>query len=164
MNRMRSLPEEEEPRSEQSPVEKLNSLQKQLDELRNGLTGHSKAVAAHAGELGQLAYEIVRSRQRRAAVFGSDDLFGEPAWDIFLALYVATEAQQKLSVTGVCDVAGVPLATGLRWIEKLEKGGWVHRIPDPVDHRRFWVLLTERAGTVLRDYLEGIRLQASQGR
>ena len=164
MNRMRKFSDEEEPRSKQSRVAKMNSLHKQLDELRNGLAGHSKADAPHAGELGQLAYEIVRSRQRRAAVFEDDDLFGEPAWDIFLALYVAAEAQQKLSVTGVCDVAGVPLATGLRWIEKLDKSGWVHRTPDPVDHRRFWVLLTERARTVLRDYLEGIRLQASQKR
>jgi len=109
--------------------------------------------------LGQLAREIVFSRQRRAEVFGDGDLFGEPAWDIFLALYAAQEAEHKLSVTGVCEVAGVPLATGLRWIEKLEKEGWVYRTSDPVDRRRFWVQLTERASNLMRSYLEGIRLR-----
>lgn len=159
MNRMRSFSDEEQPRPEQSSVQQRTSLQKQLDELRNGLTGRSNDDATDAGELGQLAQEIVRSRQRRAAVFGDDDLFGEPAWDIFLALYLASEAQQKLSVTGLCDFAGVPLATGVRWIEKLEKGGWLHRTPDPADHRRFWVLLTERASNIMRAYLEEMRLR-----
>src|SRR3990170_6524908 len=109
MNRMRAFPEEEQPSPEQSSVEKLNSLQKQLDELRNGLTGHPQADATHAAKLGQLAQEIVRSRGRRAAAFESNDLFGEPAWDILLGLYVADDAQLKLSITELCDVAGLPL-------------------------------------------------------
>lgn len=142
---------------------RLNSLQKQLDELRAGLIGHSKAEAAEAAELGQLAQEIFHSRQRRAAVFGDSDLFGEPAWDIFLALFAAHEAQHKLSVTDVCDVAGVPLATGLRWIGRLENDGWIFRSPDPVDRRRFWLFLTERALNVMHDYLAEISLRPSQG-
>jgi DNA-binding MarR family transcriptional regulator len=141
----------------------LNSLQKQLDELRSRLTAHPEADAVNAEYLGQLAREIAFSRQRRADMFGDGDLFGEPAWDIFLALYAAQEAQHKLSVTGVCGVAGVPLATGLRWIEKLEKEDWVYRAPDPVDRRRSWLLLTERASNVMRDYLAGMSLRARHG-
>ena len=123
------------------------------------MTAHPAADAMDADDLGQLAREIVFSRQRRADVFGDGDLFGEPAWDIFLVLYAAQEAQHKLSVTGVCDVAKVPLATGLRWIEKLEKDGWVYRTPDPVDRRRTWLLLTERASIVMGDYLSEMRLR-----
>ena len=147
----------------QPALAKLDSIQKQLDELRVRLVGHPKAQATDAGELGQLAQEIVLSRQQRADVFESNDLFGEPAWDIFLALYAAQEAQHKLSVTDVCDLAGVPLATGLRWIGRLEKDGWVYRTPDPVDRRRFWLLLTERASGVMRAYLAGISLRPRQG-
>jgi len=146
----------------QPALARLNSLQKQLDELRIRLTAHPQADAVDAEDLGQLAREIVYSRQRRAKVFGDGELFGEPAWDIFLALYVAQEAQHKLSISGVCDVAGVPLATGLRWIEKLEKEGWLCRTPDPVDRRRSWLLLTERASNVMREYLEGLSLRPSQ--
>ena len=147
----------------QPALARLDALQKQLDELRDRLIGHPKAEATDPGELAQLAQEIVLSRQRRADVFGDGDLFGEPAWDIFLALYAAQEAEHKLSVTGVCDVAGVPLATGLRWIEKLEKEGWVYRTPDPVDRRRTWLLLTERASNVMRDYLAGLSVRPRQG-
>jgi DNA-binding MarR family transcriptional regulator len=147
----------------QPALARLNALQKQLDELRIRLIAHPEADAVDAEDLGQLAQEIVLSRQRRSDVFGDGDLFGEPAWDIFLALYAAQEAQHKLSVTGVCDVAGLPLATGLRWIEKLEKEGWVYRTPDPVDRRRTWLILTERASNVMRDYLAGLSVRPRQG-
>ena len=160
---MREFRGDEVPGSEQPALARLNSLQKQLDELRNRLTAHPEAEPLDVEDLGQLAREIVFSRQRRADVFGDGDLFGEPAWDIFLALYAAQEAQQKLSISSVCDIAAVPPTTGLRWIGKLEKDGWVYRTPDPVDRRRFWLLLTERASNVMRDYLAGISLRPRQG-
>ena len=163
MTRMRKTGSGGLPELERPALARLNSLQKQFDELRNRLTAHPEADAVDEEDLGQLAREIVFSRQRRAAVFGSSDLFGEPAWDIFLALYAAQEAQHKLSVTGVCEVAGVPLATGLRWIEKLEKEDWVYRTQDPVDRRRSWLLLTERASNVMGEYLAGLSLRPGQG-
>jgi len=163
MTRMRAFPEDEVTASKQADLAKLNSLQDQLDDLRNRLMGHPATAAADEAALGQLAQEIVILRQRRAAVFGNSDLFGEPAWEIFLALYSAHEAQQKLSVTGLCEGAGLPLATGLRWIEKLEKENWVYRTPDPVDRRRSWLILTERALNVMRDYLAGLSVRPRVG-
>jgi DNA-binding MarR family transcriptional regulator len=159
---MRAFPEDEVTASKQANLAKLDSLQDQLDDLRNRLMEHPSAAPADKAELG-LAQEIVLLRQRRATVFGNSDLFGEPAWEIFLALYSTHEAQQKLSVTGVCEEARLPLATGLRWIDKLEKEGWVYRAADPVDRRRSWLNLTERALNVMRDYLAGLSLRPSQG-
>lgn len=167
MNRMRQFLDEKVLGSQDSNFAKLNSLQKQLDDLRDRLiaqeSDNSADKAVDKATLGQLAQEIVRSRRRRAAVFQSNDLFGEPAWDILLGLYVVDDAQQKLSVTKVCDVAGLPLTTGLRWIEKLESEAWVCRAPDPVDRRRVLVLLTERASKVMREYLGAISLRPNQG-
>ena len=163
MNRIREFLDEKILGSQDSNLAKLNSLQKQLDDLRDSLIAHQSDDSADKATLGRLAQEIVRSRQRRAAVFHSNDLFGEPAWDILLGLYVADDAQQKLSVTEVCDAAGLPLTTGLRWIERLESEAWVCRAPDPDDRRRFWVLLTERGSNVMRDYLEAISLRPSRG-
>ncbi len=163
MTRMRAFPEDEFTASKEANLAKLNSLQDQLDDLRNRLMEHPSTAATDKAALGQLAQEIVLLRQRRAAVFGNSDLFGEPAWEIFLALYAAHEAQHKLSVTGVCQEARLPIATGLRWIEKLEKEGWVFRAPDPVDRRRSWLILTERALNVMRDYLAGLSIRPSQG-
>jgi DNA-binding MarR family transcriptional regulator len=127
------------------------------------LVEHPRTAATDKAALGQLAQEIVLLRKRRAAAFGNSDLFGEPAWEIFLALYAAHEAQHKLSVTGVCEEARLPLATAIRWIEKLEKDGWVYRAPDPVDRRRSWLILSERALNVMRDYLAGLTLRPNQG-
>jgi len=163
MTRMRAFPKDEVTASKQADLAKLNSLQDQLDDLRDRLMGDPSTAATDKAALGQLAREIVLLRQRRAAVFGDSGLFGEPAWEIFLALYAAHEAQQKLSVTGVCEEARLPLATGLRWIEKLEKEGWVYRAPDPVDRRRSWLILTDRALNVMRDYLAGLSLRPNQG-
>lgn len=160
MNRMRAFPDNAKPDSDQTSLAKLNSLQEQLDDLRNRLVAPNKD-ATDAASLGQVAREIVSSRKRRAAVLGQSDLFGEPAWDILLGLYASAEAQQKLTVSGVGEVSGVPQTTAIRWIEKLEKDGWVRRVPDPVDRRRSWILLTERASNSMRTYLAGISLRPS---
>ncbi len=158
MNRMRAFQDEGKPESDEATRSKLDSIQKQLDDLRGTLLAHPNDHT-DAPELGQLAREIVWSRRRRGAVFGQDSLFGEPAWDILLGLYVAEEAQQRLNVSAVCEISGVPQSTALRWLEKLERDGWVRRDPDPLDRRRFWMLLTERASNSIRTYLAGIRLR-----
>ena len=159
MNRMRAFPDDSKPDSDQNALSQLNSIQSQLDDLRHRLAAHPNNESMDAANLGQLAQEIIRSRRRRAEAFGHTDLFGEPAWDILLGLYVAAEAQQKLTVSAVCEISGVPQSTALRWIEKLEKKGWVYRTPDSNDRRRFWMLLTERASNSIRTYLAGIKLQ-----
>ena len=48
-------------------------------------------------------------------------------------------------------------------LEKLEKEGWVYRAPDPVDRRRSWLILSERALNVMRDYLAGLSVRPRQG-
>jgi DNA-binding MarR family transcriptional regulator len=159
---MRDLLDEKLPGSQNPSLAKLNSIQEQLDELRDRLIGHQSDDSTDMLTLGRLAQEILRSRRRRFAVFQGSGLFGEPAWDILLWLYVADDAQQKLSITELCDVAGLPLSTGLRWIERLESETWVSRAQDPVDRRRFWVHLSERASNLMREYLDGIRLRPSQ--
>jgi DNA-binding MarR family transcriptional regulator len=159
---MRAFPDDAEPDSDEATRSKLDSIQEQLDDLRARLLAHPTNDAVDAATLGQLAREIVRSRRRRARVFGQTGLFGEPAWDILLGLYVAAEAQQRLNVSAVCELSGVPQSTALRWLEKLERDGWVRRDPDPLDRRRSWMLLTERASNLIRAYLTEIRLRPDQ--
>ncbi len=159
MSRMGSFPDNGQANSDLKARSELDSIQKQLDDLRDRLLAHPNDDAVNAATLGELAREILRSRKRRAAVFGQADLFAEPAWDILLGLYVAAEAQQRLTVSAVCEVSGVPQTTAIRWLEKLERDGWASRHPDPLDRRRFWIQLTERASSSVRTYLGGIRLR-----
>jgi DNA-binding MarR family transcriptional regulator len=144
----------------------LNSLQRQLDSLRFRLESStateppSKLVPDNAE---RLALKIVASRRRRDAFFGQG-LFGEPAWDLLLELYVAEQAQRRVCITRVCEATAVAFTTALRWIERLEKDGLVTRKVDVLDRRRIWVMLTDRGSNAMREYLEGIAdLATSRG-
>jgi DNA-binding MarR family transcriptional regulator len=141
--------------SEISPRTELEGLQAQINELRDRLwnsAGTREPETIDEAALSRLVKKILRLRRRRENAFGND-LFGEPAWDMLLEMYAAEQAQHKLSVSGTCYASAVPPSTALRWIVRLEKEGWVRRIKDPADGRRSWVVLTDRASQVMRDYL-----------
>lgn len=97
-------------------------------------------------------YDLRRSREHFFK--GNADLFGEPAWDILLDLFIAGEIAKPVSVTSACIGASTPPTTALRWLCVLEKRGLVERIPDPHDRRRALMRLTPKADQSLRAYLE----------
>lgn len=78
---------------------------------------------------------IYRARRLREKYLPGD-LFGEPAWDILLDLYVSAAMNRTTSVSSVCLAAHVPQTTALRWITMLERRGLVVRSGDPTDNRR----------------------------
>lgn len=98
-----------------------------------------------------IAKRLYRDRRRRADVFDAD-LFGEPAWDMLLDLYIAACEDRQVSTTSACIGANVPVATGLRWIQLLENQGLIARKADQRDARRVWVSLTANARRSLRSY------------
>lgn len=92
----------------------------------------------------RLAKSLYGLRRRRDAASGIKGLFGEPAWDILLDLYIAQRSRAELQVSSVCIEAGVPSTTILRWIARLEREGLVYRAADKGDARRRYVRLTEQ--------------------
>ncbi|KEO98904.1 hypothetical protein EH32_07300 [Erythrobacter litoralis] len=91
---------------------------------------------------GVLARKAYAARRRRAAIFGNPDLFGEPAWDILLDLYIAHVERKDVSVSSACIGSAAPPTTGLRWLGVLADHGLVLREHDPADQRRVLVRLT----------------------
>lgn len=91
-----------------------------------------------------LAKHIYDMRRARADYFPAD-LFAEPAWDILLYLYEAGAAHQRTTVTTLCNFAGVPSTTALRWIQRLITVGIVEKDPNPLDQRVSWVRLSPDA-------------------
>lgn len=75
----------------------------------------------------------------------SPGLFGEPAWDLLLDLYIREKTGSRSSVTSACIGSRAPHTTALRHIEGLRQSGWIERIPDEADKRRFWLALTPTA-------------------
>ena len=143
-------------------TDRVEKLQDQLDQLRVHARTLPEATLRETDTddvaLARLAREILRFRRRRERDFDCA-LFGEPAWDILLELYVAECADEKLSVSSACLASGAPCTTALRYISKLEREGWIERLPDPRDGRRYWLFLTERASLAMRAHLAKMTLR-----
>jgi len=90
-----------------------------------------------------LARHAYATRRRRTAIFKNDELFGEPAWDILLDLYIAHAENKPVSVSSACIGSAAPPTTGLRWLGVLSEQGLILREHDPEDQRRVLVRLTD---------------------
>lgn len=91
-------------------------------------------------------------RRTRASIFGNADIFGEPAWDILLDLYIAHVEKKPVSVSSACIGSAAPPTTGLRWLGVLADSGLVMREHDKEDQRRVLVRLTERGVAAMDEY------------
>lgn len=101
----------------------------------------------------QQAISIYQFRRRRARLFGDAGLFGEPAYDILLDLYIALHQGRKVTISDACVAADVPCSTALRTIRMLEQHGLVRRIDDLKDRRRRYLLLEDLALATLNRML-----------
>ena len=103
------------------------------------------------------AKRLYRERRARAAVFGSDeDLFGEPAWDMLLHLFVAGQEHRLVRVNDSCAAAAVPRTTALRWLQTLTRRELVERVDDHRDSRGGLVRLSPRGTELIDRYLARI--------
>jgi hypothetical protein len=109
------------------------------------------------GDLARRAYAIRRSR---AAIFKNAELFGEPAWDILLDLYIAHVDGKPVSVSSACIGSAAPPTTGLRWLGVLSEQDFILREHDPEDQRRILVRLTEKGLRAMDEYFSGAGLTA----
>lgn len=100
----------------------------------------------------ELARQTYEDRRRRHKIFQSDELFGEPAWDILLDLFIAAKERRRVSVTSACIGSAVPSTTALRWISILERQGFLTREADPGDARRVYVRLSPSGYEAMLEY------------
>lgn len=101
----------------------------------------------HAGEAGGEPPALTLARRLHNLQHTRDDalgakLFGDPAWDILLDLFVSHHDRTRLSVSAVCIGVNGCAATVLRYLAILQHEGLVARIRDESDGRRSYVELT----------------------
>lgn len=94
---------------------------------------------------------ILRARRRREEIFG-DDVFGDPVWDLLLALYAGSLHNEELSVTRLCETASVAVTTGLRWLSQLERMGLIDRRSGQRDRRVTVVALSNLGIAKMDEY------------
>jgi DNA-binding MarR family transcriptional regulator len=85
------------------------------------------------------------------------NLFGEPAWDILLALYVIDGEQRRLNTGQVAALASQPLTTVLRWLDYLAGQDLIRRQASPFDHRVVHIELSDKGRAAMDEYLTKMR-------
>lgn len=138
-------------------VYRLKNLQTEMAELVSSINQIQDVSDPDIDETPESAVRqelILRARRQN---FFEEGLFADPAWDIFLELYRTHLGQRKISVSSLCTAAAVPPTTALRWISKLESGGWIVKNADQLDARRTFVSLTPRGLAAMRKYFALVR-------
>jgi hypothetical protein len=110
------------------------------------------ALAFSDEKLAKIAGWMYSERIYRSSQF-SPALFGEPAWDMLLDLFIQKVAGVRVSSTSLCLGAGVPQTTGLRYIALLEAEGLVFRYTPPDDRRLTLIDYTAAGFKQMRQYL-----------
>lgn len=103
-----------------------------------------------------LARKTYAMRRKRAAIFGDVDLFGEPAWDILLDLFIAHGEDKQVSVSSACIGSATPATTGLRWLAVLADQGLILRESDPQDQRRVLVRLSDSGLAAMSTFFDAV--------
>ena len=91
----------------------------------------------------EVAREELARRRRRAKVL-PEDMFGEPAWDILLQLYVEQQGRH-LTIARLTSYLELPATTVLRWLNYLQEKQLIRREGHPTDQRSVIVELTTNA-------------------
>ena len=138
----------------ESFIGQLRKLITDFEQNREGQEGDKPEPLSGDADLLKFAEALYATRRRREAYFSNQSLFGEPAWDLLLDLFIAQSRSKRVSVSGACIAASVPATTGLRWISVLENEGLVERHHDPADARRAWLKLTLRGARSVRNFLQ----------
>lgn len=105
----------------------------------------------------RMAESEYKERRRRDAIFATAGLFGEPAWDMLLDIFVMHMNGKRISITSACIGACVPASTALRWLTILEQSGFVEREDDATDARRSFVRMSRTGVSKIKQYLAAKR-------
>jgi hypothetical protein len=92
-----------------------------------------------------MAERLYAQRRARDAHFPSD-LFGEPAWDLLLALFMALQEGRELGAAEACGAAGLDPLAGRPLLARVEATGLIERT-------RTGVKLTSEGVERMTDYL-----------
>jgi len=123
-------------------IKRFRDLQRPADRPRTNGSSESR-----------LARRLLAARRQREQIF-EGNLFGEPAWDILLDLFVAHDERINVSVSSLCIAAAVPPSTGLRWLTNMTAQGILVRRQDPEDARRVWIELVPHVAAKMRSLLQ----------
>lgn len=108
--------------------------------------GRTERSEESLAALARLLYQGRINRQR----YFSDGLFGEPAWDMLLDLYINRVLGRSVSASSLSLASQVPPTTALRWIKELCEHGVARKRAHPTDARVTLIELTPQGHKAMR--------------
>ena len=132
--------------NQRDPVADFSQSVKELERFEPPEVAHDPYSLVQAAQQ-------VYLRRRARAKFLPASFFGEPAWDMFLGLYVVADGGSRQTVSRIIEFAWVAPTTALRWLSALENAGYVARKPCPLDARVVFIHLTTQGRQVMDTYL-----------
>ena len=102
------------------------------------------------------AARLLARRKLRNQLFDAN-LFGEPAWDILLSLYVIHNERRRLSIRNLAQYCDLPLTTTQRWLDYLAQREFIARLPSPTDHRVVYIELADKGRARMDNYFLRLR-------
>jgi DNA-binding MarR family transcriptional regulator len=125
-----------------------------LEGLKRDVPGPSGNAASPEQHrmLCEHARQIRYQRGVRAELFDRS-IFGEPAWDMLLALYTIDGDRRRLNTGDLAELASVALTTALRWLDYLEEQSLIERRSNPFDQRMVYVELADKGRAKMDSYL-----------
>jgi DNA repair protein RadC len=91
-------------------------------------------------------------RKYRRELIGSEDLFGEPAWDMLIHLFIHGCKGKKVAISALCSASSASASTALRMVNKLCAASLIVKIEDPDDARRHFVELMPNMASRMEAY------------
>lgn len=140
--------------SERDAREAARLLSLLSEALHSPLPPAADSAAISREELILRARIVMNSRRLRFRYF-KRAMFGEPAWDILLCLYITEHTEGRQPIGKLADLIEAPLSTTARWIDYLERERLVEREQHPTDKRIIYIRLLPKARELLDAYLTG---------
>lgn len=116
------------------------------------LPRRSSAEPSPRDELISRARASLHARRLRARHFNRA-IFGEPAWDVLLLLYLADSLEGRQTIGHLAELVETPLTTVLRWVAYLEKERLVERKNHPTDRRIVFIGMTAKGRNAMDAFL-----------
>lgn len=115
--------------SEDDPSGRAVQLQALVDTMNRAADEEKRVLSSTRRVVTRLSVAKLMIAARRARVpFFDATLFGEPAWDIMLCLYIAYREGRGIPIEAAMAASHVPVAAARRWIDVLVHKGLIEPI------------------------------------
>lgn len=146
-------------KGETRPAIALWTLHKDLSRLTQLLAGVARETEGGTDPLDQAPahpdprtfFSQLLTLRRTRDTFFNDDLFGEPAWDIMLALMIARIDKREMRISELAEVTHSPGSVTLEHVKALARAHLIERYDDGDDTDDFHISLSSEAARRLAE-------------